>query len=224
VGKVIHSRAAVQALYFLFIIISCFLLSQISDIEIYNAITAFIVVDISNTEMGNVKSLEKYHFANSISALSQALVIGFIGPLFYITILGNASGIFYCFLCNFAMAGNCKAFSFPVKILNIIPSMIAQFFLYFIYIIRNKKWDIDFKGDYKYNCVLNPTLNVDIMAANIQKVNFNFYYDDNLTSYIKSYGESKSKINIACIKDYLGIVYASCMVFFILFLIINYFK
>lgn len=222
--NVIHSRAVVQALYFVLIITICFLLDKINDIEIYNAITAFIVVDISNTERATIENLEKYHFGNSISALSQALIIGFIAPLFYITLVGNDAGIFYCLFSNLAIAGSYKQFSFFVKILNIIPSIIAQFFLYFIYVIRNKKWRMDFKGDYKYNCVLNPTLNVDIMAANIQKVNFNFYYADNFNSYIKRYGDFKSKIDRNCIKDYLGIVYGSCMVCFTLFFIINYLK
>ncbi|KAJ53352.1 hypothetical protein BD780_002295 [Clostridium tetanomorphum] len=189
-----------------------------------DCIITFLVIDISNTERKNLEKREKIHFYDSISIISRSVVCGFIAPIFYILIFGNISALVYSFIYNISIQNDIKLFNFLFNIGTIIPCIFVQLYLYIIYVLRNKKLCIDFKGDYFINFYMSPLLNVDILAAYVESVNFYYYFNHNSTDYIKSYGDYKNKINDSCIKDYLSISYGICMVSFILFFILNYFS
>lgn len=220
-NNLIKNKIIVQVFYILFIIIVCFFIEQLKTKELYNLITALLVIDISNTEKNNLKQREKVRFYDSISTISRAVVCGFIAPLIYVLFLGNVFGVIYMLIYNISMADeNFEAFGLIFTVLTILPSLVAQVFLYFIYLCRNKRSAIDFKGDYLLNFLLRPLLNVDILGAYVESVNFYYLYSTKKTDYLKSYGEYTKKIDEICIKDYLSIAYGICLIVFVLFFIL----
>jgi len=205
----------VQFLYISIIIAVYIGLSFINSNEVYNAIVAFMVIDISNTERKNLNHTEKKHFYDTMSTISRSLVCGFIAPLFYIIILGNEAAIVFTLIYNLSFDQELNIIGGILSIVCIIPSLIAEMFLYSIYIFRNKNLKINFKGDYINNFWRKPLVNVDILAAYIEFVNFYCYYNGNNMHYLKSYGQYNNKIDDTCIKNYLGVSYSICFILFI---------
>ncbi len=196
-------------------------LASIKSNEVYNALTAFIVIDISNTERKNLNHTERKHFYDTMSTISRSLVCGFIAPLFYIIIFGNAAAIVFTLIYNLSVDEDFNIIGMILSITSIIPALIAEIFLYAIYVFKNKNLRIKFKGDYINNFWKTPLLNVDILAAYIESVNFYFYYNGNNMHYLKSYGEYNNKIDDVCIKDYLSVSYAICFILFISILLLK---
>ncbi|MBX4265207.1 hypothetical protein [Clostridium estertheticum] len=211
----------VQILYLFLIFIIYLGLVFIKSNQVYNAITAFIVIDISNTERKNLKNNEKKYFYDTVSGITRALICGFITPLFLIIMFGNGLAIVFTILYNLSADEDLNLLGFIVSIANIIPSIIAEVFLYIIYVFRKRNLKIKFKGDYISNLFIVPLLNVDILAAFIESVNFYSYHNGNNMHYLKSYGDYKNKIDNVCIKDYLSISYSICFLVFIAFLVIQ---
>lgn len=218
--KVFKKAVIVEFISVLMAILICFILSFIEIRELSNFITAFIVIDISNTERKNLKRRERVHFYDSISTISQSLICGFIAPLLYIAIGGNVLGIGYALIYNiwYSSEGsyilNCL-----FTVMNIVPAIIGDIILYILYASRNKTLKIEFKGDFLKNLFIRPILNIDIFAAYIESVNFYYYFDDNNTSFLKSYGHYNKKIDERCVKDYLSIVYGVSLMVFICFFV-----
>jgi hypothetical protein len=219
-NKLTKASKYIEAIYLSIILIIIIILFFFKNNEIANAVTAFLVIDISNTERKNLNIKDKTHFYDSISLISKALVSGFIAPLLYILLFGNGFGIAYMILYNLSNIGEYKIIRTLSNILTIIPAALAQLLLYLVYLLRNKKISVDFKGDYFRNFIRRPMLNIDIFGAYIESVNFYYYFNDDGVHYVKSYGEYGKKIDITCIKDYLSITYALAMVYFISFFIL----
>ncbi|WP_139904208.1 hypothetical protein [Clostridium thermarum] len=220
IRRFVRNVTIAEILYVFIISVIIVLLSDYRKNELINAITAFIVIDISNTERKNLNIKDRTHFYDSISTISKALVGGFIAPLFYILFLGNGYGIAYMLLYNICYVNSYIFLKFLFILLTIIPSMLAQLLLYFVYLVRNRKLSIDFKGDYLINCFTRPLLNIDILGAYIEAVNFYYYFHHNDVHYVKSYGEYSNKIDSVCVKDYLSITYGIAMTYFIVFFIL----
>lgn len=217
-SKGIKSKLMLEVLYTLFTGIICYAVYIVKPSEIINFITIFLVVDISNTEKKNLKQREKVKFYDTISTISRALVSGFIAPVMLILLAGNCFGLAYMIIYNLSIQDEqFYFFKYVFIILTIIPAVIAEIFLYIVYLCRNRKSEIDFKGDYLSNFFKRPLLNVDIMGAYVESVNFYYMYSSQKTDYLKSYGEYSKKIDGICVKDYLSISYGICIIVFILF-------
>jgi len=193
----------------------------IKSYQVYNAFIAFMVIDVSNTERKNLSNTKRKHFYDTISTISRALICGFITPLFYISIIGNAAAIVFMLLYNLNSSKDLNIIDTIVSIAIIIPAIIGEMFLYVIYIFRNKNLKINFKGDYISNLWRIPLLNVDILAAYIESVNFYFHYSGKDEYYLKCYGDYNNKIDDAHIKDYLSISYSICFIIFTIFVVIH---
>ena len=217
----IRNIYVMQFIYFCALALIYIGLIFIENNEVYNAITALIVIDVSNTERKNLNNTDRKHFYDTISTISRALVCGFIAPLFYIVILGNQAAIVFALLYNLSFDEEFSIIGVLLCLATIIPSLVAEVFLYVIYIFRNKKLNIQFKGDYISNLWKTPHLNVDILAAYIESVNFYFHYNNNNMHYLKSYGDYTGKIDDGCIKDYLSISYSICFILFTIFVLSN---
>jgi hypothetical protein len=220
--KAFKNRVIVQTMYAALIIIVYLLVGRIGSKNIYDAVTAFLIVDISNTERKNLNRHERVYFYDSISLISRAVICGFIAPLLYVLFLGNAGGLIYALIYNIGLDEELYIYRTISNAASIIPALISESFLYIVYICRNKKLGIDFKGDYLINSFTRPLLNADIMAAYVESVNFYYYFTGSNTEYLKSYGDYKNKINEVCIRDYLSIAYGICLIVFILFYVINF--
>jgi hypothetical protein len=219
--KLTKNEIALQIAYTLIVLAVCFFIEQIKIKELYNLITAFLIIDISNTEKHNLKQREKVRFYDSISTISRAVVCGFIAPLLFVALLGNVFGIGYMLIYNISITDEgLDIFGIAFTALTILPALIAEFFLYFVYLCRNRRSAIDFKGDYFSNLLMRPLLNVDILGAYVESVNFYYLYSTKKTDYLKSYGEYTKKIDEVCIKDYLSIAYGICLIIFVLFFIV----
>lgn len=218
--RCIPKLGIVEILYIVLIGIILYMFVILPQCEAVNFITAFLVIDISNTERKNLSLNERTHFYDSISMISRSIVGGFIAPLLYIAILGNGFGIAYMLLFNISTINDYPLIKRLFNIASIIPSALLQVFLYGVYLARNKKLTINFKGDYLINCVARPLLNIDILGAYIESVNFYYYFSDGGIHYVKSYGEYTNKIDIICIKDYLSITYGIAMIYFVAFFIL----
>jgi hypothetical protein len=220
--EIVNNKLLLQGMYIILGVVLCFLMYSINIKEISNFITAFLVIDVSNSEKKSLSQKERIRFYDSISSISRALVCGFIAPLFVISILGNAYGIGYMLIYNIKRVNDeYNLIKHTLNILNVIPCLIAELFLYFVYSCRNRRYKIDFKGDFFTNLFMSPLLNVDILGAYIESVNFYYLYSCKSTACIKSYGEYTKKIDEVCVKDYLSITYGICLLVFILFCIYN---
>lgn len=220
ISRIFKDRYFVQLIYIFIILIVCFFLRRIVNNVMYDIVTAFFIIDISNTENKNLEKRGKLCFYDSISTISRAIICGFSAPLFYVLLFGNIAGIVYSLVFYFSVDSQYKIFEILVTWLSILPAAITETFLYFVYVCRNKSLVINFKGDYLVNLFIRPLLNADIMAAYIESVNFYFYFNRKGTDYIKSYGDYKNEIDRACIKDYLGIAYGICMIIFSIFYVL----
>lgn len=219
-GK-LKNKIIVQFIYVIIVILICYIFSLINMRELNNFISAFIIIDISNTERKNLRKRERVHFYDSISTISRSMICGFIAPLFYIILGGNVLGVAYALIYNiWCCDEDYYLFRYLCIILNIIPSFIVDIMLYPVYAYRNKSLKVDFKGDFLKNLFISPLLNIDIFAAFLESVNFYYYFDSNNTSFIKSYGNYNNKIDEVAIKDYLSITYGVCLLAFICFFII----
>lgn len=219
--KIFKNKILFQLFYGLIIFLICVFISRIESKELNNFITAFLVIDISNTERKNLKQREKVKFYDSISIISRSIVGGFIAPLLLIAFLGNNASLVYMFIYNISLVDESfSIFKFLFTAFTIIPSLIAEIFLYIIYLFRNKKSGIDFKGDFFHNFLIRPLLNVDILGAYVESVNFYYLYSTKDTDYLKSYGEYTKKIDEVCVKDYLSIGYGICLIVFIIFFVL----
>jgi hypothetical protein len=127
--KKVKNVYALQFLYFCAVIVIYVVLSLIKASEVYNALTALIVIDISNTERKNLKIDHKKHFYDTISTISRALVCGFIAPILYVLVLGNAVAIVFTLLYNVSLDEDLNILGMLVSVANIIPSFIAGILL-----------------------------------------------------------------------------------------------
>ena len=221
IKKKLKGEVVIEFTYIILIALICYIFSFIRIGEINNFITAFIVIDISNTERKNLKRKERVHFYDSISTISRSMICGFIAPLFLIAFGGNILGIAYSFIYNIWYCNEeLCIFKYLSTIMNIFPSIIGDLILYIVYIFRNKSAKVDFKGDFFKNLFIRPLLNIDIFAAFIESVNFYYYFDNSNTSFLKSYGHYNNKIDQGCIKDYLSIAYGICLIVFVCFFIL----
>ncbi|MBZ9688057.1 hypothetical protein G9F72_017125 [Clostridium estertheticum] len=219
--KKVKNIYVIQFLYLSAVIAIYIGLTFIKSNEVYNALTAFIVIDISNTERKNLNHTERKQFYDTMSTISRSLVCGFIAPLFYITIFGNGAAIVFTLIFNLSLDEDLNIIGTILAIATIIPALIAEAFLYVIYAFKNKNLKIKFKGDFISNLLKKPLLNVDILAAYIESVNFYFHYNGNNMHYLKSYGEYNNKIDDSCIKDYLSISYSICFIIFTAILLLK---
>jgi hypothetical protein len=219
--KKIKNIYVVQFIYFSAVIAIYIGLTFVKSSEVFNALTAFIVIDISNTERKNLNHTERKHFYDTLSTISRSLVCGFIAPLFYIIIFGNGIAIVFTLIFNLGFDEDLNILNIVLAIASIIPALIAEAFLCIVYVFKNKNFNMKFKGDYINNLWKTPLLNVDILAAYIESVNFYFHYNGNNMHYLKSYGEYNNKIDDSCIKDYLSISYAICFILFTTILLLK---
>ncbi|MCY6483705.1 hypothetical protein OW763_05000 [Clostridium aestuarii] len=213
----INNRILIQIIYIGAVILISFLLEKIQFKELYNGLTAFLVIDISNTERKSLEKKEKINFYNSISIITRSLVCGFTSPLLYIIIFGNYFAIAYMIIYYIRFNEENTILMWIWMIFTIIPSLLVQLFLYIIYIFRHKKISIEFEGDYFNSVFKRPLLNVNILAAYVESINFYFYYSKDDSNYFKSYGKYKKTIEYEDVKNYLGIAYIICIIIFILF-------
>ncbi|MEW8992984.1 MAG: hypothetical protein AB2376_00855 [Clostridium sp.] len=214
----IRDKSVLQWVYFILIIILGVIISTISNSEIVNAIVAFFVIEISNSERKTVikKSTEKKEFYNTLSLISKSLICGFLAPLIYILIIGNTGGVIYTLIYYTSDDEGLKFINSILNMLNIIPTLIGGMFLYIVYVIRNKTFKINFKGDFFINIFTNPLLNIYILAAYIESVNF-YYIQDKGVHYLKSYGVYQGKIDDLCVKDFLTVIYGVCFIYYVIF-------
>ena len=221
VSKLLKNKTLIYGYYILFTFIIIYLFTLIKNVEVINFLTAFIVIDISNTERENLIKRDRIHFYDSISTISRALVCGFVAPLFYILCFGNTFGILFMLIYNISLSINeSQLMRFIYYLLSIVPCIITEMLLFIIYVVRNKKLSVKYKGDFLINSVSRPMLNVDILAAYIESVNFYYHYSNKETDYLKSYGEYSNNIDEISIKDYLSITYGICLIVFVVFFII----
>jgi hypothetical protein len=220
IRKYIKNGLLLQFLYIALLLTLVVVFQKKWNSEAYNFITAFLIVDVSNTERRNLNIGEKAHFYDSISLISKSLLCGFIAPLFYILLFGNGFAIIYMIIFNLNFVDDFPVLRTIFTILSIIPSLLTQILLYLVYLFRNKKFRIDFKGDYIINSFTRPLLNLDILGAYIESVNFYYYYNYKDMHYLKSYGGYSNKIDDLCVRDYLSISYGICIICFVAFFVL----
>lgn len=216
-----RSKKIIKSNFLFIIIIALFFVALrytfilISNEEVNNFITFILCIDISNTEFINLRNSGNKNFYNSISTITKALIGGFIGPILYTALFGNYFGVLYyiLFLTNDLIDN--KFINFITKIVNILPSFLADLIFYIIYVIRNKTFKMDFKGDFFINLFLNPMLNLNIISANLEAINF---YYLNRENNLKNYVNGKQNIDSICIKEFLNYTYFVCLLSFLVFI------
>ena len=207
-----------QVSYILVVVTICLLLESFRQQEFYNAITAFLVIDISSTERNNLNLKEKPDFYNTITTITRANVCGFIAPLLYIFLFGNWFAVIYTLVYNCSFNKEYKLMIKVWTILTIIPSLILQMFLYLIHLLKNKEKYIDYKGEYVGTLLTTPLLNADVLAAYVESVNFYYYFRVKGVDYIKCYGKHNRNIGHSHIRSYLSTSYFICLLCFLVFI------
>jgi len=221
ISRLLKNRILIHVFYILFSFIIIYLFSLIKHEELSNLLTAIIVIDITNTERKYLLKKVKVHFYDSISIISRDLVCGFVAPLLYILCFGNIFGILFMLIYNINLSANeIPTIKSIYYTLSIIPCIITEIPLFTIYIMRSKQFSVKYKGDFFINCIFRPLLNVNILAAYIESINFYYYYSNKETDYLKNYGDYNNNIDEISIKDYIKIVYGICLLVFVIFFII----
>lgn len=225
-AKIISSYFIRESIYLGIIILLYFpFLYKTQYYEIVNLLVAFLVVDISNSERKTLKLKEKIKFYESLALMTKSLLCGFVTPfLLILAFKSNYAGIAYFIIYNINEVSNYKLINIIFKIVTIVPSLIVQTLYYLIYVLRNKSLKISFKGNYLSNLIEDPCLNLNIIGAYIESVNYYYYFKFHGTSYIKSYGNYNNRIDEACVKDYLSISYGTAFLLFAIFMIGNYYR
>lgn len=213
----LNRKAICNLVYLIVIPLIGMVITLINNKELENLIVAFIVIEISSSERKTLinKVGDKRHFYDALSIISRSLVCGFMAPIIYIMLVGNIGGIVYTLIYYVSFHSN--IYKTLNNVLNIIPCIIALIILYIIYVPRNKTFKISFRGDFLSNIFHDPLLNVYIMAAYIEAVNFYYYIERKNVHYLKSYGTYTNKIDDIVVKDYLSLIYSICFVIFIAF-------
>lgn len=209
--------------YFLFSVLFVTLFSILElffSKEVYNFLTIFLVINFSSTEKKNVNICRGKVLDEGIFNISSATVCGFIAPLFYIMLFHNIIGVIYVILIMGNSNFENKYLNNLVKTLNVIPTIIAQVLLSICNIGKIKEIKGVFNKQYMKNILINPLLNLDILASHFYNFNFYYYTKINGNTYIKSYGANKGKkINEEAIKDYQKCAYTCCFIFFVVFIL-----
>lgn len=222
----VKNRKAIEGICFLLTIIVAVAVHLIPESEAINGIVIFFVLEISGAEEGlRYKSLsknisERKIFYNKLFLLGKSLVGSFITPLMIIIFLGNAPAIAYGMIYFFF---NELDYGWSEKIANIlfiIPSLIGDGLLYLVYICRNRTFKISFKGEFFQNLIYMPLLNIYILGAYIETVNFYYIEDYEVVHYLRSYGGYQGKIDEVATKDLVTIIYGVAGAAFILFIIL----
>lgn len=224
-NSLVKSNFIKEMIYFIIIAILYFpfLYLNLND-EFINFLVAFLVIDISNSERKALKLNEKMRFYEAIETMTKSLLCGFFIPLFLIIAFkNNYPTIIYFVIYNITEITEYKVINVIFKIIIIIPSIILQGILYFIYVFRNKQYKLNFKGEYFHNLIEDPCLNLNITASYIEKVNYCKCYKFRDASYIKNYGNYNERINEGCVKDYISISYGVAFFIFAVFFMVIYF-
>ncbi|AWZ48217.1 hypothetical protein C3495_05030 [Clostridiaceae bacterium 14S0207] len=207
-------------IYTFFILGIMFLLRFILPKEMYNFLVGFLVIDFSTKEKENINVCRGKNLEEGIFNISEAVICGFIAPLFYIMLFGNLVGILYLQLKILGSIYNNEILNSIIKILNLVPSIIAESLLLIINIPKIKIKDKIFNGEYISNLFVNPLLNLDILASKIYEFNFYYYTRIKNTTYVKSYGSTNCKVKKDAIKEYQKHAYLCCLIYFIFFLFV----
>ena len=186
--------------------------------EYMNFIAAFLVIDLSHSERENIDAMEiKFH--KTIAIACRALVCGFTAPLLYLVLLGNYGALIYFLLYNLCSLQDYKFLHPILRVLTIIPGIIAQGVLYLIYLVQGRgRAEIDFKGDYFTYIWERPLLNVEITAACMEDVSFYYFFSREDKSYMKSYGSEKKLLDEDNIQHYIGTLYLASFMIFLFFI------
>lgn len=219
IANKLEKKVYCNIFYLFFIAIVCFIVELVWHREFRNLLVTLLVIEISDTEAkGNSNRIgDKRQFYNKLSCIARGLVCGFIAPIFYIVILGNFGGVIYTLIYYIGFHSELFIFRFLNNLLNIIPSLITILILYTIYVPRNKTLRISFKGDFTGNVIRDPLINVYIISAYIEGVNFYYDVERKNVHYLKSYGIFSNKIDYMSIKDFSSLVYSICFVIFVTF-------
>jgi len=216
----IKSKSILQGAYIGIILLVTLLICIAPESEIVNALVAFGVLEIAGTSRGiNCKNSDaRKFFYNTLVIIGKSFIGSFIAPLIILVTFGNAACVAYGLLYYLS-----DELDFPVgeKLLNIlyiVPSIIGGGLLYIVYIFRNKTVKIDFKGEFFQNLMYMPLLNIYILGAYIESVNFYYIENKKVVHYLRSYGGYQGKIDDIAIKDLVTIIYGVAGVAFIIFL------
>lgn len=239
----IKNKKAVNIIYLLLTALVASAVYLIPESEAINGIVAFGVLEIvgavekksgNNFNKGikieknlsrkrkiiNKNINDRKVFYETLTLLGKSLIGSFITPLLIIVFLGNgasvAYGMIYFYFDELAHGGGEKI----LNIIFILPSLIGDGLLYLIYICRNKTFKISFKGEFFQNLFYMPLLNVYILGAYIETVNFYYFENYEVVHYIKSYGVYQGKIDEVATKDLVTIIYGVAGVAFILFIVL----
>lgn len=218
----IKNRKLLIGAYIGIIALITFIMREVPESELVNGLVAFGVLEIAGTSRGiNCKnSDDRKYFYNTLIILGKSFVGSFLTPLTIIVFFGNIAGVAYGLLY---FLSDDLDFSLGKKLLNIIyiiPSLMGYGLLYLVYIFRNKTMKIDFKGEFFQNLLDMPLLNIYILGAYIESVNFYYIEHREVVHYLRSYGEYQEKIDDIAIKDLVTIFYGLAGVAFIIFIII----
>jgi hypothetical protein len=192
----------------------------INNTDIYNLITAFIIIDISTAEHKALSENKNIKFDTTISLIAKAAVCGFTAPLFYLSISNNICAVIISLIFLISNNKNLTFFNTITNILLIVPSVIVELILYFLYLIKFKKTDIYFAGKYLDNLFKSPLLNVNIISAYIESTSFYHHYSYNNYYDVIKYGNDSHNLKMDNIKHYLNLLYIVCLIIFSVFFIV----
>lgn len=231
----VKNEKVMDAIYLIFTVLVATIVYLIPESEGINGMVAFAVLEILGlTKQLQPKQLqakqfqgnnfrknisERKVFYSTVFLLGKSYVGTFITPLLIILIFGNAPAIVYGMIYFYFDELNCGWGEKILNIIFIIPSLIGDGLLYLVYICRNKTLKISFKGEFFQNLLYMPLLNIYILSAYIETVNFYHIENYEVVHYLRSYGRYNGKIDEVAIKDLVTIIYGVAGAAFILFII-----
>lgn len=222
----VKNKKIIASIYALGVILIGVMMYLIPESDAMNGIVAFSVLEISGaakeTRSGRIKKTisERRVFYDTLATMGKSLIGSFITPLLIIIFLGNSTAMVYGIIYFFFNGVKYTQVEKILNILFIIPSLIGDGLLYFVYVCRNKTFKIDFKGEFLENLLYMPLLNIFVLGAYIETVNFYHIENCEVVHYLKSYGGYHGKADEIAINDLITIIYGVAGVAFILFIFI----
>lgn len=236
-GYGLKHREVVDAVALVIIMVLVVIVNLIPEGEAINCMVAFSVLEITqgqndksiknlrkNTTRKNLSAKERKAFYSTLLIMGKSLIGSFITPLIIIMFLGNGMAVAYGMIYFYFGEGNYKGVKKLLNVFFIIPSLIGDGFLYLVYICRNKTFKISFKGEFFQNLFYMPLLNIYILGAYIETVNFYYVECYEVVHYLRSYGRYQGKVDEVAIKDLVTIIYGVAGAAFILFIVLIKFR
>lgn len=191
----------------------------LKNIDFYNILAVFFLLDFSSTESLAMKCDSSDQFNSVIKSISSSVTFGFIAPLLYIGVFGNFFAIIICLILS-SKNENTGIIRSLYRLFAVPPSILAMIIISLLLLVTNRYRSVSFKSMFFTNLFLDPILNIYILIAALMDTFMIIDYKNIYDNRVVKYGSNR---NIEQLNLYwlLAKSYIICSFMFIIFVLIK---